>query len=112
MSEGAEFQRSGGGEPSEAQNLLAVELQRVMQFAHWLLRTDKASTMLVESHVNMNLMRAELIALSAKICEKLEISPDDLTKATAEELQRHLMMHQLNQKVIITPDGVMKDTNG
>lgn len=112
MSEGAEFQSADGTQPTEAQNLLAVELQRVMQFSHWFLRTDKASTMLIESHVNMNLMRAELIALSHVVCQKLGIDPDDLTKATAEELQRHLMMHQMNQKVIITTEGVMKDANG
>ena len=95
---------------AEAVKSLQLQIARARQLAQaFLNHKGQAANMLGENYVNADVARAEFVVISKIFEERLGIKPADYVKAVAEELDKILMIKQMEYKIIITPDGV---TNG
>lgn len=95
---------------AEASKLLLFQINRTKHLAQaFLNHKGQAVNMLGENYMKSFLARAELVVLSKIIEERLGISPAEYVKAVAEEMDKELMVMQLEHKIIITTDGVTND---
>lgn len=98
-----------GEEPNEAQKELIQEVQRLTQFANWLIATDKAAVAIIDTHVHKNLMRAELTALSNLVIRRLGVDSNEFTRMVVAQIQQDIMLYQMDHKIIITPEGIIQE---
>jgi len=105
---------SQGQELTESQRLLAIQVQRVTQFAQAMLKQDNGPGMMIlDAYIYRYLLRCQTQVLYDVAKEKLGFTDDELNERIAKELDSDLSLVQMLHKIIITPDGIIPaDDNG
>jgi len=102
---------AGKAKQSEESAHLVQLLQRLNTFANYLLRKNGAGPgmLLVDGHIHKILMRSEIVVLTEILCEKFGILPEEFLGRVNNELEREIVIYQMDNRVVFTPDGAIAD---